>query len=197
MLHLERPLVFFDLEATGTDPQAARIIQIGMQRFVPSEDGAALDETIDVLVDPEEEIPAAVTDLTGLSPDAVRQAPPLGAHLDRIAPLLADADLAGYNALAYDIPLLQAEFERHGRVLQRQLADHDIDGTPADLAQQIRGDYLDDQRRLKQDGDAVVVCFGKHDGKTLRDIQRDHPGYFDWMYETIDDLRPHIDEALE
>ena len=174
---------------------------------------------------------------------------PLGAHLDRIAPLLADADLAGYNALAYDIPLLQAEFERHGRtlpgpddrvvldpyrleqvlrprtlsalyerytgdalddahdalsdveaagrVLQRQLADHDIDGTPADLAQQIRGDYLDDQRRLKQDGDAVVVCFGKHDGKTLRDIQRDHPGYFDWMYETIDDLRPHIDEALE
>ncbi|WP_251981438.1 3'-5' exonuclease, partial [Salinibacter ruber] len=105
MLHLERPLVFFDLEATGTDPQAARIIQIGMQRFVPSEDGAALDETIDVLVDPEEEIPAAVTDLTGLSPDAVRQAPPLGAHLDRIAPLLADADLAGYNALAYDIPL--------------------------------------------------------------------------------------------
>jgi DNA polymerase-3 subunit epsilon len=249
VLHLERPLVFFDLEATGTDPQAARIIQIGMQRFVPSEDGAALDETIDVLVDPEEEIPAAVTDLTGLSPDAVRQAPPLGAHLDRIAPLLADADLAGYNALAYDIPLLQAEFERHGRtlpgpddrvvldpyrleqvlrprtlsalyerytgdalddahdalsdveaagrVLQRQLADHDIDGTPADLAQQIRGDYLDDQRRLKQDGDAVVVCFGKHDGKTLRDIQRDHPGYFDWMYETIDDLRPHIDEALE
>ncbi len=249
MLHLERPLVFFDLEATGTDPQAARIIQIGMQRFVPSEDGAALSETIDVLVDPEEEIPAAVTDLTGLSPDAVRQAPPLRAHLDRIAPLLADADLAGYNALAYDVPLLQAEFERHGqtlpgpddrvvldpyrleqvlrprtlsalyerytgdalddahdalsdveaagRVLQHQLADHDIDGTPADLARQIRGDHLDDQRRLKQDGDAVVVCFGKHDGKTLRDIQRDYPSYFDWMYETIDDLRPHIDEALE
>ncbi|MEF8815617.1 MAG: exonuclease domain-containing protein [Salinibacter sp.] len=249
MLHLKRPLVFFDLEATGTDPQTARIIQIGLQRFVPNDQGAALDETIDVLVDPKQEIPAAVTDLTGLSPGAVRQAPPLDAHLGRIAPLLADADLAGYNALAYDVPLLKAEFERHGQtlpgpddrvvldpyrleqvlrprtlsalyerytdrtlddahdalrdveaagmVLQRQLAEHDIEGTPADLAQQIRGDYLDDQRRLKQDGSAVVVCFGKHDGKTLREIQSDHPDYFDWMYETIDDLRPHIDDVLE
>ncbi|WP_103018957.1 3'-5' exonuclease [Salinibacter altiplanensis] len=249
MLHLERPLVFFDLEATGTDPQTARIIQIGMQRFVPSDEGAALGETLDVLVDPQEEIPTAVTDLTGLAPDAVRQAPPLPDHLDRLARLLADADLAGYNALAYDVPLLQAEFERHGRtlpgpddrvvldpyrleqilrprtlsalyerytdrtldeahdalrdveatgmVLQRQLAEHDIDGTPAGLAQRIRGDYLDDQRRLKQDGDAVVVCFGKHDGKTLREIQAEHADYFEWMYETIDDLRPHIDDALE
>ena len=44
MLHLERPLVFFDLEATGTDPQEARVIQIGMQRFVPAPNGAALDD---------------------------------------------------------------------------------------------------------------------------------------------------------
>lgn len=249
VLHLERPLVFFDLEATGTDPQSARIIQIGLQRFVPRDEGARLDETVDVLVDPQREIPAAVADLTGLSPEAVRQAPPFDAHLDRISPLLADADLAGYNALAYDVPLLRAEFERHGRalpgpedrvvldpyrleqvlrprtlsalyerytgdsledahdalrdveaagmVLQRQLAEHEIDGTPADLARHIRGDYLDDQRRLKQDGDAVVVCFGKHDGKTLREIRADHPDYFDWMYETIDDLRPHIDAVLE
>lgn len=249
MLHLERPLVFFDLEATGTDPQAARVIQIGMQRFVPSEDGAALDETVNTLVDPEQTIPSAVTELTGLSPKAVRQAPPFVAHVDRLTRLLGDADLAGYNALAYDVPLLQAEFDRHGyslpgpddrvildpyrleqvlrprtlsalyerytgrplndahdalrdveavgMVLQQQLAEHDIDGTPADLAKYIRGDYLDDHRRLKQEGDAVIVCFGKHDGKTLQEIQTDHPDYFDWMYETIDDLRPHIDDALE
>ena len=89
VLHLERPLVFFDLEATGTDPQAARIIQIGMQRFVPSEDGAALDETIDVLVDPEEEIPAAVTDLTGLSPDDS----PTSDDLRRAERVISDHDL--------------------------------------------------------------------------------------------------------
>ncbi len=248
VLHLERPLVFFDLEATGTDPQEARIIQIGMQRFVPAGDGAALDDTMDTLVDPECPVPEAVTKLTGLSSSALQDAPPFAAHLDRLIPLLSDADLAGYNALAYDLPLLQAEFERcgqslpgpddrvvldpyrleqvlrprtlsalyerytggaldgahdalrdveaTGRVLQQQLAEHDLDGTPADLAERIRGDYLDDQRRLKQDGDAVVVCFGKHEGKTLHDLQTHHADYFDWMYRTIDDLRPHIDDAL-
>jgi len=249
MLHLERPLVFFDLEATGTDPQEARVIQVGLQRFVPSSEGAALDDTMNVLVDPEEEIPAAVTNLTGLSTDAIRAASPFRSHAGRIGELIADADLAGYNALAYDLPLLKTEFERTGRalpgpddrvvldpyrleqvlqprtlsalyerytgtsldnahnalrdveaagrVLQHQLADHDIDGTPAELADRIRGDYLDDQRRLKKDGESVVVCFGKHDGKTLRELQTEHPDYFDWMYRTIDDLRPHIDAALE
>jgi DNA polymerase-3 subunit epsilon len=249
MLHLKRPLVFFDLEATGTDPQEARIIQVGMQRFVPSSDGAALDDTVDVLVDPEQAVPPSVTDLTGLSEAAIRAASPFAAQVERFARLIEDADLAGYNALAYDLPLLTAEFERTGRalpgpddrvvldpyrleqvlrprtlsalyerytgaplddahdalrdveaagrVLQHQLADHDIEGTPAELADRIRGDYLDDQRRLKADGDSVVVCFGKHDGKTLRELQTQHADYFDWMYRTIDDLRPHIDEALE
>jgi DNA polymerase-3 subunit epsilon len=249
VLHLERPLTFFDLEATGTDPQEARVIQIGMQRFVPAPDGAALDDTVDLLVDPQQTIPEAVVELTGLAPDVLRQASPFEARVNRIVPLLEDADLAGYNALAYDLPLLEAEFERCGRplpgpddrvvldpyrleqvlrprtlsalyerytdtplddahdalrdveaagmVLQQQLAEHDLEGTPADLAEYVRGDYLDDQRRLKEDGDAVVVCFGKHDGKTLRELQTNHPDYFDWMYRTIDDLRPHIDDALE
>ena len=248
MLHLERPLVFLDLEATGTDPQEARVIQIALQRFVPTADGAALDEQVDLLVNPGTEIPDSVTDLTGIAPADVQGKPSFDAHLDRIASLLADADLAGYNAIAYDIPLLEAEFERAGHslpgpsnrvvldpyrleqvlrprtltalyerytgesltdahdamsdvkaaglVLQHQLSDHDISATPAELADLTRGDYLDDGRKLKQDGDAVVVCFGKHSGRTLRELQSEHPDYFDWMYQTIDELRPHIDEAL-
>ncbi|MFB6097801.1 MAG: exonuclease domain-containing protein [Salinibacter sp.] len=249
MLHLKRPLVFFDLEATGTDPQEARVIQIGLQRFVPTSDGAALDETMNVLVDPETSVPENILELTGLSAPALRQAPAFEAYLDRLVPLLDDADLSGYNALGYDVPLLRAEFERAGQslpgpedrvildpyrleqvlrprtlsalyerytgeplddahdalrdveaagmVLQEQLADHDLNGTPADIADLIRGDYLDDQRRLKEDGDSVIVCFGKHDGKTLRELKDNHADYFDWMYRTIDDLRPHIDDALE
>jgi DNA polymerase-3 subunit epsilon len=248
MLRLERPLVFFDLEATGTDPEEARILQIGLQRFVPSADGAGLDRQVDWLVDPETDIPARVTELTGIGPADVEGQPPFADVAPKLVPLLADADLAGYNALAYDVPLLTAEFERVGRelpgpadrvvldpyrleqvlrprtlsalyeryvgesledahdaladvsaagsVLQHQLADHDIDATPAELADLTRGDYLDDGRKLRRDGDAVVVCFGKHSGKTLAELQAQHPGYFDWMYETIDELRPHIDEAL-
>ena len=248
MLHLERPLVFLDLEATGTDPQEARVIQIALQRFVPTADGAALDQQVDLLVNPETNIPDSVTELTGIAPADVEGKPSFDAYLDQVAPLIDDADLAGYNAIAYDIPLLEAEFERAGRalpgpsdrvvldpyrleqvlrprtltalyerytgesltdahdamsdvkaaglVLQHQLSDHDISATPAELADLTRGDYLDDGRKLKQDGDAVVVCFGKHNGKTLRELQTEHPDYFDWMYKTIDELRPHIDEAL-
>jgi len=248
MLHLERPLVFLDLEATGTDPQEARVIQIALQRFVPASDGAALDEAVDLLVDPQTDIPPSVTDLTGIGPADVEGTPPFGEQADRLASFLADADLAGYNAIAYDVPLLEAEFDRAGQtlpgpsdrvvldpyrleqvlrprtltalyerytgdtlddahdamsdvqaaglVLQHQLAEHDVDATPAELADRTRGDYLDDGRKLQQDGDAVVVCFGKHSGKTLRELQTQHPDYFDWMYSTIDELRPHIDDAL-
>lgn len=249
MLHLERPLVFFDLEATGTDPQADRIIQIGMQRFVPAPDGASLDDTVDLLVNPEREIPEPVEKLTGISTEDVRAAPIFEKRAQRISPLLDDADLAGFNAIAYDLPLLEAEFERidrplpgpedrvvldpyrleqvlrprtlsalyerytgtslenahtalrdveaTGTVLHRQLAEHDLDGTPAELANLIRGDYLDDGRKLKRHGEAVIVCFGKHEGKTLAELRSDHPDYFEWMYQTIDELRPHIDEALD
>lgn len=249
MLHLERPLVFLDLEATGTDPQDARIIQIALQRFIPAPDGAALDETMDLLVDPQTDIPASVTELTGIAPSDVQGKPPFAEQVDRLVALLDDADLAGYNAIAYDIPLLKAEFERMGQalpgppdrvvidpyrleqvlrprtltalyeryvgepltdahdaltdvkaaglVLQHQLSDHDISATPAELADLARGDYLDDGRKLREDDDGVVVCFGKHSGKTLRELQADYPDYFEWMYETIDELRPHIDAALD
>lgn len=248
MLHLERPLVFFDLEATGTDPQTAHIIQVGMQRFVPTSDGATLVDTIDELVDPDRGVPDQVTTLTGITTAEVQQAPPFGEFERRISSLVEDADLAGYNAIAYDLPLLKAEFDRLGRslpgpndrvvldpyrleqvlrprtlsalyerytgnelnnahnaltdveasgaILQQQLATHDIDGTPADLAELIRGKYLDDGRKLKRDGGSVVICFGKHQGKTLRQVRSDHPDYFDWMYETIDELRPHIDDVF-
>jgi len=69
--------------------------------------------------------------------------------------------------------------------------------SPEDLAGFARGDYLDDGRKLKErDDGAVKVCFGKHSGRTLQDLHDHEPDYFDWMYQTIDELRPHIDEAL-
>lgn len=249
MLHLERPLVFLDLEATGTDPQEARVLQIALQRLVPTAEGAGLDEESDRLVNPETSIPESVTKLTGIAPEDVEDQPTFEAHADEVAELLTGADLAGYNAITYDLPLLEAEFERLGRslpgpsdrvvldpfrleqvlrprtltalyerytgsplqnaheamtdvraagtVLQHQLAEHDIDATPAELAKLTRGDYLDDGRKLKQKGESVVVCFGKHSGKTLEELQTDHPDYFDWMYRTIDELRPHIDAVMD
>jgi DNA polymerase-3 subunit epsilon len=69
--------------------------------------------------------------------------------------------------------------------------------TPGELAEFIRGDYLDDGRRLKQcDNGDVELCFGKHAGKTIAEVYDESPGYIDWMRREITELRVHIDDAL-
>ena len=254
MLHLDRPLVLFDLEATGVDPAEARIIQMAFTRLEPTDDGADVAETDTGLVDPGVPIPPGITDLTGIADADVQGAPSFAERLAVVEPLLHDADLAGYNVLAYDLPLLKAECERTGvplpgpkdrrvldiykleqvlvprslsalferytgetlddahdagadvaatlDVLQAQLRTHQPEATtPAALVDLIRGDYLDDNRRLKcldtgTGAAGVEVCFGKHSGKTLAQIQDEDPGYLNWMRDAIDALRPHIEAAF-
>jgi len=71
------------------------------------------------------------------------------------------------------------------RVLAVQLAQYGWSGSVSEIAAQARHPYLDAERKLKQDGKAVVVCFGKHQGKTIEHIEASEPGYLDWMAETI------------
>jgi len=66
--------------------------------------------------------------------------------------------------------------------------------TPSDLHDFQRGDYLDLQRKLKRDGDKIVVMFGKHQGSSLSWIQEHEPGYLRWMAREVDGLRPHIEQ---
>jgi len=251
MLRLDRPLAILDLEATGTDPQTARIIQIAIQRLEPVSDGTKFAEKWASFIEPQVDVPGRVKELTGITSEDLEGAPcfeEIGHHLHR---LLHDADLCGYNAISYDVPLLEAEcqrafgrglpgpedrvvvdpyrlekqlhprtleavFERYTdrklegahdatadvyatrRVLLQQLRQHvDEPCDAAAIADIARGDYLDDDGKLRERRDgAVEVCFGKHRGKTLQQLADEEPGYFDWMYQTIDDLRPHIDEAL-
>lgn len=250
MLTLDRPLVVFDLEATGTDPSEARIIQIAGRRLVPGDTGPMPGPAFDQLVHPQEPIPDAVADLTGITDDDVCTAPPFAEIVPAVQDLVGDADLAGFNVHAYDLPLLQAEMQRAGQTLagpnDREIVDvlrleqvlvprslealyqqytgqtmdgahdaaTDVDGTlavlehqlrkhqpsassPKELAQLIRGDYLDDQRRLKREDDgSVEVCFGKHAGKTLTEIYDEAPGYIRWMRREIPALQEHIDQTL-
>lgn len=262
MLSLDRPLVILDLEATGTDPDTARIIQVAAKRLVPEQYGdiriaAALTE----IVNPGIPVEGRILDLTGITQDELDAGSPWPTVADRLGAMIEDADLAGYNIQSYDLPLLEAEYERLNRevpgpegrtvvdalALEKQLrprtleavyerrtgepledahdAAADVNGTlsvladqsrevlrreiwggsgsgdgkpsPAHLADFARGDYLDDGRKLKEREDgAVEVCFGKHSGKTLRELRSEDRDYFRWMYDTIEELQPHIDEAL-
>jgi DNA polymerase-3 subunit epsilon len=113
ILRLDRPLVCFDLETTGLDPQSDRIVEIGLVKLLP--DGRR--ESVQRRVDPGIDIPEAATRIHGIRNDDVRGLfgePPLARVGEELIAFLGDADLAGFNCVAYDLPLWLAETVRHG-----------------------------------------------------------------------------------
>ncbi len=113
-LRLHRPLVFFDLETTGIDVVKDRIVQIGLVRIEP--DGSR--RTYEFLVNPQRPIPAQATAVHGITDADVAGEPTFRQIAPEIAPLFADADIAGYNSVRYDLPLLVEEFQRAGQTFE-------------------------------------------------------------------------------
>lgn len=111
-LELKRPLVFLDLETTGLDVETSRIVEIGLVRLDP--DGTR--QTLVERVDPGVDIPEAAAKVHGIRTEDVRGLfgkPPLSQVGNVLVDFLADHDLAGFNCIAFDLPLLRAEFRRH------------------------------------------------------------------------------------
>jgi DNA polymerase-3 subunit epsilon len=109
-LKLSRPLVFFDLETTGTDVARDRIVQISVLKLHP--DGR--EETKTRLINPTVPIPAAATAIHHITDAEVADQPPFRELARGIHEFLRGADLAGFNSNRYDLPLLVEEFSRCG-----------------------------------------------------------------------------------
>jgi len=109
-LNLKRPLAFFDLEATGINVGADRIVEIAILKVMP--DGTEQLKTM--RVNPEMPIPLASSLIHGIYDADIVDAPKFSAIAAEIAEFIADADLAGYNSNKFDIPLLLEEFLRAG-----------------------------------------------------------------------------------
>ena len=112
-LSLARPIVFFDLETTGVDPFNDRIVQIGCIRI--ETDGSKTEK--DWLINPGVPIPAATSQIHGITDDMVKDAPTLGDMAKELTEMFFGVDLGGYNAKNFDIPLLVQEFFRIGLTL--------------------------------------------------------------------------------
>ena len=107
-----RRLRVFDTETTGLDTAVDRVVQFGTATF---QNGALL-RLQDTLVNPCQPIPAAASDVHQIYDNDVEDAQTFGLLGDSVAQALSQADdtiLCGFNALHYDVPLLNAEFERH------------------------------------------------------------------------------------
>ncbi len=109
-LKLDRPLVFFDLETTGTNIQTDRIVEISVIKISPSGEQVIKTRKIN----PEMHIPKESSDIHGITDEDVADAPVFKAISKNFYIYLEDCDLGGYNISRFDIPVLIKEFSRAG-----------------------------------------------------------------------------------
>lgn len=112
-LNLTKPLVVFDLEATGLDLVNDRIIQISYVKVSPG-DKEGEEERKSIFVNPGKPIPAFVQQLTGITDDMVKDAPTFKQLAKQLADSFIGCDFAGFNSDRFDVPMLAEEFLRSG-----------------------------------------------------------------------------------
>jgi len=109
-MKLDRAICIFDLEATGTNVLEDRIVDICVLRREP--DGT--ETVFSSLVNPGVPIPPEASAIHHITDEMVADQPRLSDLAPKILEIFKDADLSGFNAAKYDIPLLSAEFKRFG-----------------------------------------------------------------------------------
>lgn len=107
-LNLKIPLSFFDLETTGTNIANDRIIEIAVIKVMPN--GDVLRKTN--LVNPTIPIPAESSVFHGIYDEDVKDKPTFKELAKEYARFLEGSDLAGFNILKFDVPVLVEEFLR-------------------------------------------------------------------------------------
>src|ERR1039458_6622001 len=109
-LSLIRPLVFFDLETTGTIVGIDRIVELAVVKLWPN--GARTEH--EWRFNPEMAIPQVATQIHGIRDEDVKDKPTFRDSLGEIREVFLDSDAAGFNIARFDMPMLQCELERAG-----------------------------------------------------------------------------------
>lgn len=109
-LNLKNPIIFFDLETTGINVATDRIVELSYLKV--DVNGNETSKTIKI--NPDMPIPPKSTEIHGISDEDVKDAPKFNEIAKNIAREFEGCDLAGYNSVKFDIPLLAEEFLRAG-----------------------------------------------------------------------------------
>lgn len=105
---LDRPLAVFDIESTGTNPRADRIIELAIIKIMPKGN----KEVHTFRCNPGIPIPREATAIHGITDADVANEPLFKAIAPEIYRLLENCDLGGYNIIRFDVPMLIEEFLR-------------------------------------------------------------------------------------
>lgn len=108
---LKRDLVFLDLETTGLNVIKDRIIQIALIKYTKDSDEPV---ELEMLINPGIPISPESIQITGITPEMLKNKPTFGQVADQIYKFIGDADLSGYNSDRFDIPIIIEEFNRAG-----------------------------------------------------------------------------------
>lgn len=242
-LNLRIPLCFFDLETTGINITQDRIIEIAVIKVMPN--GEVIRKMN--LVNPGITIPTESTAIHGITNEDVAGQPTFKEIAKDYVKFFEGADLAGFNILKFDVPMLVEEFLRAGvefdysrkKLIDAQKIFHlmekrtlsaafkfycgqemsnahsaeaDTQATMDVLYAQIERyenqEVTDGQgnrvgfikndmeelhkitatemvdlagRMVKNDKGEPVFNFGKHKNKTVLNVFKEEPSYYDWM----------------
>ena len=80
------PFVALDLETTGLDSHRDTIIEIGAVKY----DGTKIVDRWQSLINPQRLIPTPIIQLTGITNEMVRDAPPIKAVIQEFADFVGD-----------------------------------------------------------------------------------------------------------
>jgi len=106
---LDRPLAVFDIEATGINPRSDRIIELSIVKLLPPK---GLQEVRTFVISPGIPIPPESTAIHGITEADVAGKPLFKDLAAEIYRFLEGCDLAGYNIIRFDVPMLIEEFLR-------------------------------------------------------------------------------------
>lgn len=232
-LNLTRPIAFFDLETTGTQPATDCIVEIAIHKVHPQGE----TETYVRRVNPGKPIPKEASLIHGIYDEDVKDAPRFKDLAPEINAFLDNTDLAGFNSNRFDIPLLVEEFLRIGmdfsmenrrtidilhiyhKMEQRNLsaaykfycgkeltnahqAESDVIATyEVALAQLEKYDALQNDmdflhrftsnesmvdfggRFVRDSNGLEIFNFGKHKGRSVKEVLMREPSYYAWMMD--------------
>ena len=244
-LKLTNPLAFLDLETTGTNVVHDRIVEIAIIKLMPG--GNRL--TFYKRINPEQAIPIEASLIHGIYAEDITDKPTFKQIGKELIAFLKGADLAGFNLLRFDIPILAESFLRADldfKIENRKIVDvqklfhlmekrtlkaaylfycqkelegaHnamvDIEATVEVLMEQVKryenqsvvdalGNTLKKEkndvatlhdltntnmvdfagRMVYNEQQVPIFNFGKHKGKTVSEVFKLEPSYYNWMIQ--------------
>lgn len=232
-LKLERPIIFFDLETTGTSITRDRIVEISLIKLYPNGERDVKSRKIN----PEMPIPPESTAIHHISNEDVANEPTFRQISRNLLEIFDGCDIGGFNSNKFDVPLLMEEFARAGltfdirgrRFIDVQNIFHKMEKRTLVAAYKFYcGKDLEDAHSAQADTEATidvlfgqlerypelkndveflsefscggnnvdlagrivynekgeeVFNFGKHKGKTVKEVLRREPSFFAWIMQ--------------